>query len=338
MIDVDVAMTYLDFVAERHRVWEKRQAGEPGPWTRDPILLTRKFTNVFRVLDFGTQFVLTDLFEDGLSERDTLMRCFLYRHTGRVEAWQWLEVMLGRYPVVGDLPELYETWNPYRDKLTHSLKKHSENPTNKARGFQTTSGERSIFTGSYLVFPPPPSATGNIFTGAYKVSPNSTSRGSDKLQSIIELAAYLFTPGQQGDIVPRFLAADTQQERFQAMRDMKGVGDFMAMQTLTDYGYGPYGSDVEDDFVVCGPGARRGAGYVDPTAKPEDVLQWAVGAVRSRPDCPQIGERKPSWMDIQNTLCEFSKYHRFLEKPLPVKQYKPAHPGQQPELVLPAHW
>ena len=69
-MDVDMWLVYRAFVIERHKIWERRQAGEPGPWTRDPILASRKFTNVFRVLDPGTQFVLTDLFPDlSLPER-----------------------------------------------------------------------------------------------------------------------------------------------------------------------------------------------------------------------------------------------------------------------------
>ena len=43
-------------------------------------------------------------------------------------------------------------------------------------------------------------------------------------------------------------------------------------------------------------------------------------------------------MDVQNTLCEFSKYVRFQSKPIPTKQYVPAHPGPQPPPVLPKHW
>ncbi len=56
--------TYLSFCRERHKIWLKRQAGDPGPWTDDPILATRKFTNVFRILDPGTQFVVQELLPD----------------------------------------------------------------------------------------------------------------------------------------------------------------------------------------------------------------------------------------------------------------------------------
>lgn len=39
---------------ERHRIYLKKKAGEPKPWTEDLIFQQYKFTNVFRQLDKGT--------------------------------------------------------------------------------------------------------------------------------------------------------------------------------------------------------------------------------------------------------------------------------------------
>ena len=65
--------------------------------------------------------------------------------------------------------------------------------------------------------------------------------------------------------------------------------------------------------------------------------------VRASDECPVLEPhdgvlRKPSLMDVQNCLCEFSKYVRFLEKPKPANPYVPAHPGPQPAPLLPGHW
>lgn len=78
---------YHDFVVARHQIWEKRQLGLPAPWATDPLLNTRKFTNVFRVLDAGTQFVIRELFPD-TTYQTALMRAFLYRYTNRPEPWE----------------------------------------------------------------------------------------------------------------------------------------------------------------------------------------------------------------------------------------------------------
>lgn len=311
---------FLSFVVERHRIWEQRQAGAPQPWTEDPILATRKFTNVFRVLDPGTQFLFTDLFDPDLDPRDTLMRCFLYRHTGRVETWQTLEMVTG-YPTVDILEDVRAAWHAYRGKVTTKKtmrKSHKETP-HKIAATQS-SFERPLFTGAYLVFP------------------QSDAPGTDKLDSIINLTKRLFTPGSPTDVVPRWMKAKTQAERFRLLRQNKGVGDFMAMQILTDWGY-QCGEDREDEFLVPGPGSIKGAKAIDPDAKTMDVVQRVVKEVRGLPHGPRLGYRSPSLMDIgSNLLCEWSKYVRFRGQALPATNYKPAHPGPQAPPLLPDYY
>ena len=309
---------FLEFVCERHRIWEKRQAGLPQPWTDDPILASKKFTNVFRILDPGTQFLLTDLFEPGLSARDTLMRAFLYRHTGRVETWEALQLTTG-YPTVGILEDVRAAWHSYRGSYTEKEKSPWRNPNQPATRI-AKSYQRSVFTGAYLVFP------------------QSDTPGTDKLDSIIDLTKKLFTPGSPQDIMPEWEKAKTQAQRFKIFRQNKGVGDFMAMQVLTDWGY-QCGEDREDEFLVPGPGSIKGAKAIDPTAKTMDVVQRAVKEVRGLPHCPRLGYRYPSLMDIgSNLLCEYSKLVRFRGQPLPTKTYKPAHPGPQAPPILPSYY
>lgn len=309
---------FLGFVAERHRIWEKRQAGLPAPWTDDPVLANRKFTNVFRVLDPGTQFVLTDLFEPELDERNRLMRAFLYRHTGRIETWQYLDVMMGGYPVVDQLEAVRAAWHEYRGGFKLGGRGSGDRFTAKSEGVR--------------VFDNP------MFTNAYLVFPQSGVPGTDKLDSIVDLTKRLFDPSSHDDIMPKWYAARNQAERFRLLRSNKGVGDFMSMQVLADWTY-QCGEDREDEFLMPGPGSVKGAKALDPSASTMTVVKRVVQAVRELPDCPRVGYRVPSLMDIgSNLLCEWSKYVRFREKPVPSTTYKPAHPGPQPEPVLPAYY
>jgi hypothetical protein len=299
-MNIDAAMTYLEFVANRHKVWEARQAGLRQPWSEDYILRERKFTNVFRVLDPGSQFVLTDLTYDNLTPEDTLMRLFLYRHTGRVEVWQYLDMIGLGYPTIETLSKTLDRFQTYRAQT-----------------------KKPVFTGAYLVYP------------------QSDTKGTDKVESIIDLTKRLFSRGSKENIMPKFLAAKTQAARFAALRNNKGVADFMSMQVLTDWGYSPYGEDLEDEFVVAGPGALRGAAEIDNRKPALEVIKWAhkeLGKLDISIALPSGGTRPPSLMDTQNTLCEFSKYVRYMATPESGKTYKPAHPGAQPDPVLPVHW
>lgn len=308
---------FLRFVVERHHIWELRQAGAPQPWTDDPVLATRKFTNVFRVLDPGTQFVLTDLADPSISPRDQLMRLFLYRHTGRIDTWQWLDVALGHYPLVGDLESAREAWKEYRG--APKVRTRNVDPKNPGRTTQTDF-KRSMFTNAYLVFP------------------QSATPGTDKLDSIVDLAVRLFTPGSPDDVMPDWDKARTQAERFKVLRRNKGVGDFMSMQVLTDWGY-LCGEDREDELLVPGPGSIKGAAALWPGMRTMQVVQHAVDQVRALPNCPRLGYRVPSKMDIgSNLLCEWSKYDRFRRLPQPTKTYTPAHPGPQDPPVLPGYY
>lgn len=308
---------FLRFVVERHRIWELRQAGAAPPWTDDPVLATRKFTNVFRILDPGTQFILTDLADPNIPFRDQLMRLFLYRHTGRIDTWQWLDLSLGRYPLVEDLEDVRAAWKEYRGEP--KVRTRNVDPKNPGRTTQVDF-KRSMFTNAYLVFP------------------QSDVKGTDKLDSIVDLAKRLFTETSPDYVVSDFVKASSQAARFKVLRRNKGVGDFMAMQVLTDYGY-LSGVDREEEFLVPGPGSIKGAAALDPKAKTMDVVKRVVAEVRSLPDCPRLGYRPPSLMDIgSNLLCEWSKYVRFRGQSVPSKIYTPAHPGPQPAPVLPDYY
>jgi hypothetical protein len=294
MLNVDRLMEWMAFVEERHTIYEKRMLGLPAPWTDDPILASRKFTNVFRILDPGTQFIMTDLHDPDLDPRGQLMRLFLYRHTGRVEVWEHLALLDG-YPTG---PEALEGVRA----LLHAYREP---------------GHRRIFTNAYLVYP------------------QSSEPGTDKIDSIINLTSRLFNPRSRDDVVPGFLAAKDSRERFNVLSRTKGVGDFMAMQILTDWGY-LQDRDYEDDFVQLGPGAQKGALVIDDRRATTATLIDAASNLKSSPSLPVFAGRSPSLMDVQNLFCEFSKYVRYQGKP-PGQPYTPAH-SDLPEPVLPSWW
>lgn len=304
-MNIDELLLYVSFVEDRHAVWRKRQAGEPGPWTDDPFLRDYKYTNVFRVLDYGSQFLLSELLTPDLDDRDTLARAFLYRYTNDPEAWRWVGARYGgRYPIAEDFgPGLVRVFDEWAEL-----------------------GQR-IFSPAYVVKPP----------GA----------GRPKHELVVELAARLFTWASPDDLMPRWRDASTLAERYALLREQLYVGDFMAMQIATDYGYSVYGAGQdENSFIVAGPGARRGAAELDPVRPALEVIHRCRDFLLASPGCPTlelesnkpIDGRAPTLMDVQNTLCEFSKYMRHYRKPPPNKPYTPAHPGAQPPPVLPSHW
>lgn len=293
---------YRDFVFHRHRVWEARQAGEPQPWAPQGhyLLNTKKFTNVFRALDPGSQYVIQMLQEPGLEPRDALARAILYRFTNRPQTWDHLKSVYGRWPLADDMD----------DDLVQAL-------------HETPDGQ--IFSGAYIIMPTP-------------------GREGDKAQGAVRLARRLTVRGGPENVVDQVVGAGTPAAAYEALRSHFGMGDFMSMQILTDWGY--YWPEYdENEFVVAGPGSRRGVAELFPAkVDTEEVLRWVRDQWWQDLASPAIPlpnglYRALSLMDVQNTFCEFSKYLRYVRKDRAGDPpYRPAHPGPQPIPLLPYHW
>jgi hypothetical protein len=73
---------------------------------------THKYCNVFRVLDYGSQFLLRLIDPDPY---ETMMRCFLYRYTNTPAPWQHYRDVTGRWPTRAALSrgDVYRVWLGY---------------------------------------------------------------------------------------------------------------------------------------------------------------------------------------------------------------------------------
>jgi len=90
--------TYWRFAAERQAIYFRRLAGQPGPWTTDPILSAYRFTNTYRAADRVSQFLIRDVQyrEDRASTPDEIFfRTLLFKIFNRIETWTALEHALG---------------------------------------------------------------------------------------------------------------------------------------------------------------------------------------------------------------------------------------------------
>ena len=137
---------YRVMVVERHKIWLARQENQPQPWTADPVLMNRKFTNMFRVLDPGSQFVF-DL--DDNDPVTVIARLVFYRITNKPSTWYALRSSLGRYPIVNDFIQ-----NPERITAFLDLYRNLGN---------------RIFSGAYIIVPEPGTANDKM-EGAVRVT------------------------------------------------------------------------------------------------------------------------------------------------------------------------
>lgn len=98
-----VYKTYWKFAQDRQDIFFKRLNGELPTWTSDPIFQEYKFTNVYRVCDRVSQFLIRNVIYDKPRKvQDVFFRIMLFKIFNRISTWEFIqteigEVSLGRY-------------------------------------------------------------------------------------------------------------------------------------------------------------------------------------------------------------------------------------------------
>lgn len=263
----------VKFATARHRIWE----GKP---VKSRILTTRKFTNVFRVLDRGSQYLL-DLMnayesDEESGERDTLSQValsYFYRQVNRPDT---MNAIIEKNE--GFVPSAAEIFDPvWYDDVVRPV--YEERP-------------------------------GQFLSGAYMIliSPGDKRPTVDKMQD-------MFTRPQTVNLLNHVASEQDLRLRVHLLDEIVGIGEFMAMQIATDLGYCEGEPDQESTFVVAGPGSKMGVGFLvgRQYATQKEALEVITSFPADRlPPLPNSNGRPPSWMDIQNVFCEYSKYARMV--------------------------
>lgn len=90
---------YWHFAAERQEIFERRRKRLPPPWTDDPVLLTNKFTNVYRASDRISQYLIRNvIYTPTLFDADDIVfRILLFKIFNKIETWELLTFTLGSF-------------------------------------------------------------------------------------------------------------------------------------------------------------------------------------------------------------------------------------------------
>jgi hypothetical protein len=85
-------MAFWRFVAERHEIFRRRIIlREPPPWTKDKVLRSVAFTNIYRELDRTTRELILSLEEHkGASDYDVLFNIIKFRFFTWTPTYRWL--------------------------------------------------------------------------------------------------------------------------------------------------------------------------------------------------------------------------------------------------------
>ena len=264
------------FAVERQRVYLRRLAGEPPPWTDDPVLSAYRFTNAFRAADRVSQYLIRMAHEDPFASDETLfLRTLLFKIFNRIDTWEHIVDRLGP-PVAFRFD-----YDACADLLSDRLR--AGTPVYSAAYIMPSGGKR-------------------------------TGRGGPKHRMHLHLVRDMVTYG----LPQRLTQTKSLEDAYQMLIGWRTLGPFLAFQYAIDLNYTPLMSHSETDFVAAGPGARDGLwkcfDSIGDYTLAEAIL-WLTD--RQEEEFKRYGLRFDGlWgrplqpIDVQNLLCEVSKYTR----------------------------
>lgn len=97
---------FLYWILERHTIWEKRQRGEPSPWTDDAVLQTVFFTNPYRENDKTTVWFRENVRGPLRTSPEVVMATIIFRWFNYIPTGETVLVPEG----------LLEAWNTNKAK------------------------------------------------------------------------------------------------------------------------------------------------------------------------------------------------------------------------------
>lgn len=95
VLSSEVLASYWTLAAERQRVYHARLAGEPAPWTQNPIVAHYRFTNAYRAADRVSQELIRLIYDGPQAAPDVLLRTLLFRFFNKPETWTALAAQRG---------------------------------------------------------------------------------------------------------------------------------------------------------------------------------------------------------------------------------------------------
>jgi hypothetical protein len=268
-----VFAAYWRFADERQRMYLRRSAGAPGPWSDDPVMASYRFTNAYRVLDRVTQTLLHDVIRPGPhGPEDVVVRVLLFKLFNRTATWHDV--------VAGTGEPSATTFDP--GAVVASLDER------RARGAR-------LYSNAY-VMPPVPGEPGPKHHGHVRLLERMLDDGLPaRIAADGTLAgAYRLLRGYPG--LGPFLA-------FQFAIDL----NYTRITGTDEDGFVVAGPGALDGIAKCFPGRLPvpPSELVVRLAREQD--DWFA---RHGLRFPRLAGRPLQPVDVQNLFCEISKYAR----------------------------
>lgn len=279
----------LYFIWEREVIRIVKERGGERPWTKDPVLERYKFTNIRRRDDRVTRWVIEHIIKPNENRGDLWFILLITRLINWPPTLQYLI----------DKGVLFNHAYDFRpEQFSATMEEY------RARGHK-------------------------VYSGAYMVYPTKMDPGGVKSLAI---AKHIVAPAlEHADAIDQLLFNEHPHVEYFVSRLSRsfGISTFMAGQVAADLTYSVQLSHADDlyTYAPIGPGSARGLNYLlhrAPNAGWEKAafnfeLEKIRQAVIDELDITDL-----TLHDVQNCMCEFSKYCRtVLGEGKPKTTYQP---------------
>ena len=278
---------FFRYAIERHRIYMRRQACVPKPWTDDPVLQTSRFTNVYRELDRTTVWFRENVRDRLRMEVEVLLATVVFRWFNRTTTG---EALFLQRDVEGE-----SAFALFLDR-----------------------GEPGILRDAILRY----CGSGPYVTGAYTINTISAPRGLSKLDGVINLIGQWMDLHKDWRTFAEGMAATGSMESFCDWVRSPCLGEFMAYEVACDLRWTILLERAPDinTWANVGPGALRGLNRIHGRPVAQGAPQSRTLAEMrdlleaSREAWPE-GPGWPAWelREVEHTLCEWDKYQRVKE-------------------------
>lgn len=268
---------FFYFMQERMKIFWRKYEGK-HQLTSDPILNKYKFTNVYRVLDRVSQYLIHNVIYRNIerySPEDVLLRIIIFKIFNKIDTWRFLEAEYGDITL-----DNFDV-----ERICNLLTERQSN--------------FPIFNNAYMM------------TGSCKRY-NYLKTKHEKWLTMVN--DEFIGEG----IVDKILKAKSLEDIYNLLLGCSFLGGFLAYQYAIDFNYSPYVNFNENDFVVAGIGAKRGIEkcFISYGNKYESAIRYTLQNLHELQnkygyvDFKQLNGHAPTLLDIQNCFCETDKYLR----------------------------
>ena len=282
----------LYFIWEREAIRLARENGHRAPWTKDPVLDKYKFTNIHRCDDRVSQWVIDKLITPYLERSDLWFTLLI----ARLINWPPTLQALINKGVIPCTPQEFDA-----DMFEHTLERIKNDG-------------KKVYSGAYMLYPTKMEPGGNKSKAVAKYIIGSAVENAESIDNTLWAAG-------EAPTIERFVAE---------LSKCFGISTFIAGQVAADLTYAPGHLDSAEDlysYAPVGPGSSRGLNYLLGKSPYATWKQKEFNAELSIVFSEIVDKLEIIDMtlhDVQNCMCEFSKYCRaVLSEGKPKTNYQP---------------